>query len=144
MAPLPLAASAAWAIQDLDDGLVLVDLAVGGQRGQVQPWAQGQLVLNMPAFLAPELRIGDEGVDLPLTGAIEFDPVTDLPADEAVQIDVRCCAKVEIERIGRLEAQLVFEQAVDTLTAREPHGLQQIGNDATGNGKGSGHRLDLV
>ena len=130
-------------VQDLNDGLVLIDPAVAGQRGQMQPGPQRELVLDMAAFFAPQLCIGDEGVDLPHTRAVEANQATDLPAYEAVEIDIRRSTKAEIERIGGLEQQFIFKQAVDALAPREPHGLQRIGNGRAGNGKGSRHWRDL-
>jgi hypothetical protein len=77
-------------IEDLHDRLVLEDAAVRAQSGQVQPGAQRELVLHVAALLAPQRRIGDERVDLAGRRAVELDLATDLPADERIELKLRC------------------------------------------------------
>jgi hypothetical protein len=124
-------------VQDLHDCLVLIDPAVRGQGRQVQPGAQRELVLDVAAFFTPQLRVGDEGVDFAhaRAGIVEPNLAADLASDEAVEIDVRCGANAEVERVRGLQEQFVFEQTVDALVAREPCRLQRIGNDSAGEGK---------
>jgi hypothetical protein len=128
--------------EDLDDALVLEDLAVGRESGPMQPGTQRELVLDVPAFFAPHGGIGDQGVDLAHAGAdlarastgdsgkqcaraVELDPATDLAADERIEIEIGRAARGNVQRIGGLQQQFVFEEAVDALSARQANRRQR-------------------
>ncbi|MCY1537725.1 hypothetical protein D9M68_732330 [compost metagenome] len=101
-------------VQDLDDAEVLEDPAVGAQGGQVQPGTQGELVLGVAPFLAPQGCVGDQGVELARGGAIEFDLAADLLADEGIQVEVGAGRDAgKSQRIRGLEKELVGKEAVE-------------------------------
>ncbi|MDT4847556.1 hypothetical protein FQZ97_816160 [compost metagenome] len=112
-------------VQDLNDAEVLEDPAVGAQGGQVQPGAQGELVLGVAPFLAPQGCVGDQGVELARGGAIEFDLAADLLADEGIQVEVGAGRDAgKSQRIRGLEKELVGKEAVEPFMPRQPHGRQ--------------------
>ena len=128
-------------IQDLHDSLVLEDPAVGGPGGQVQPGAQGQLVLEVAAFFSPEGRVGDEGVDLAgagaqvvaagaggagdeLAGAVELEGAGDFATDEAIEVEVGRASGFYVQAVGGLEEELIFEEAVEAFVTPEADRLQ--------------------
>jgi hypothetical protein len=120
--------------KDLNNCLVLENLALAGERCQVQPWAQRELVLNVTTFFAPQRRIGDQGADLThadadlvdrstygtrqeLARAIELDVARDLSPNEPVEIEVHRTAGTEVQSVGGLEHQFVLEEAIDAFAA---------------------------
>jgi hypothetical protein len=128
-------------VEDLDNGLVLEDLAVGGEGGQMQPGPQRELVLDVPAFFAPHGGVGDQCIDLAHAGAdvigagargtgnessgtVKLDQAADLAADEGIEIEVGGPACTQVHRIGCLEQQFVHEQAAHALVAFELDRLQ--------------------
>jgi hypothetical protein len=129
-------------VQHFGNGLVLEDLAVGGQRGKVQPRAQREPVPDVAALFAPHGGVGDQRVDLAharadvidrctdsarneLPRAVQLDVAGDLAADEAVEVEVGGPARPEVQGIGRLQKQFVFEQCVQALMARKARRLQR-------------------
>jgi hypothetical protein len=88
----------------------------------------------MSPFLAPEGRLGDERVDLARRAFVEFDEAVDLSADEVIEVEVRRAAGAEVQAVGRLEQQLVFEECVDAFPARQAHRLQCRAAEKNGNG----------
>jgi hypothetical protein len=121
-------------IEDVHDGLVLEDPAVRAQGGQVKPGAQREAVLDVPAFLAPHARTGDQCVELAGRRAVEFDLACQLAADERIEIEVRGTRGAQVQRVRRLEQQFVFEQCIDALPARQAHGLERRAAENNGNG----------
>jgi len=100
----------------------------------MQPGPQREFVQGVAAALADEASPRDEPGDLtiarPLVGtnatghpgheaamAFELDAAGELQADEAIQIEVRPLASLEVVRVGRLQDQSVLEQVVDALAA---------------------------
>jgi hypothetical protein len=70
--------------------------------------------VHVAALLAPQRRIGDERVDLAGRRAVELDLATDLPADERIELKLRCPR----------QHQLIGKEPIDPLLAGQPHGLQ--------------------
>ncbi|MDP9901823.1 hypothetical protein J2W36_004093 [Variovorax ginsengisoli] len=138
-------------VQDMHHALVLEDAAVGAQRGLVQPGAQGELVLQVAAFLAPEAGLGDEGVYLAhadahmvnrgadrareeLAHAVQLDRAADLATHEAVEVPVGCTAGTGVQTLGGLEQELVFERRIEAFAAREANPLKGRAAQELGDG----------
>ena len=119
---------------DFHRRLVLEDLAVGGEGGQIQPWANLEFVDGVAVVFGAEAGGGDQAGDFAHTGslmtraqsagharleaahAFEFDAAGDLAPDEVVQPEVAADA-TELQSVGRLQCEGVVEEAVDAFTA---------------------------
>ena len=59
-------------------------------------------------------------------------------------VGVRRRTEAEVQCIGGLEQQLVFEECVDAFHTPQTHRLEQIGNRRAGDGEGLKHVQDLM
>ena len=105
----------------------------------------------MPAFLAAEFGIADDGVDLAHAGAdvvagrahgtghkaartVQLNPAADFLTNERIQINVGRLACAQVQGVRGLEEQLVRKQAVEALVASEPNRLKNWSTKKNRNG----------
>lgn len=121
-------------------GLVLKDLAVRGECGQMQPGPQTQLVQGLAAIFAQEAGLGDEAGDFPRAGAdafdaatIEFDADGEFLADEIVEPEIGGFARNVVQAVRGLHHQFVGEQLIQALEADEADRRQRRATHKLGN-----------
>ena len=116
-------------------------LQIDRLRGDVQPGSQGQPVLDMPPFLAPEFGgavmialISRFGVGFICRGSSSsIEQLISWP-EEGAEVEIGGAAEARVQCVGGLEKQVVFEETVHALVAGKPDGDERgaVNDDAGG------------
>jgi hypothetical protein len=104
----------------------------------VQPRPNDEAVGDVAPCFAFHDGFGDDAADLSfscadaavsqagvarheLAGAVQLDRAGDFLADKRIEVEISRATRAEVQRIGGLEEQLVLEEPVQALPARQPH-----------------------